>query len=124
MMCSAKELQLVMMPGCLFCLENLKSAKITDIVSKSTTLELEITANRGDCLSHLGVAREVSATTRLPFVSLQSFSHSPILQMTVHFLLEVQSSQCPYYTVVNQGSKIAPSGVSRKDRIDWLTPHQ
>ena len=34
---------------------------ITDVFSKSTTLELEITANRGDCLSHIGVAREVSA---------------------------------------------------------------
>ena len=75
MMCSAKELELGEDDAGLFILsgEPEIGQKITDVVSKSTTLELEITANRGDCLSHLGVAREVSAyyqtPTRFPAVN-------------------------------------------------------
>ena len=68
MMCSAKELELgdddaglLILPG-----EPVIGQPITDVFAKSSVLELEITANRGDCLSHLGVAREVSAYYETP----------------------------------------------------------
>jgi len=68
MMCSAKELELGDDDAGLFLLsgEPEIGQPITDVFSKSTTLELEITANRGDCLSHIGVAREVSAYYQKP----------------------------------------------------------
>ena len=34
---------------------------IHDLFSSEPVPELEITANRGDCLSHIGVAREIAA---------------------------------------------------------------
>lgn len=36
---------------------------LKNYIKKETIFELEITPNRGDCLSHLGVAREIAANT-------------------------------------------------------------
>jgi phenylalanyl-tRNA synthetase beta chain len=120
MMCSAKELELGEDDAGLFILsgEPEIGRKITEVVSKSTTLELEITANRGDCLSHLGVAREVSAYYQTPvrFPAIKD-SAEPTDTATGNSLLsslDIQSSQCPYYTAWSvKGVKIAPSP-------DWL----
>ena len=38
-----------------------------DAAPGDAILEIEVSSNRGDCLSHLGVAREVSAATGQPF---------------------------------------------------------
>jgi len=120
MMCSAKELELGEDDAGLFILsgEPEIGRKITDVVSKSTTLELEITANRGDCLSHLGVAREVSAyyqtPTRFPAVNNSAEPTDTATGNSLLSSLDVQSSQCPYYTAWSvKGVKIAPSP-------DWL----
>ena len=52
---------------------NLSGTEVEDITSildrnidSDCVLELEITANRGDCLSHLGIAHEISALTHQP----------------------------------------------------------
>ena len=68
MMCSAKELELGEDDAGLFILagEAEIGRPITEVISKSTVLEFEITANRGDCLSHMGIAREVSAYYQKP----------------------------------------------------------
>ena len=120
MMCSAKELELGEDDAGLFILsgEPEIGQKITDVVSKSTTLELEITANRGDCLSHLGVAREVSAyyqtPTRFPAVNNSAEPTDTATGNSLLSSLDIQSSQCPYYTAWSvKGVKIAPSP-------DWL----
>ena len=113
MMCSAKELELGEDDAGLFILsgEPEIGRKITDVVSKSTTLELEITANRGDCLSHLGVAREVSAyyqtPTRFPTVkdskthghcdgefTLVIFGYSIISMSLLHSMVCEGSKDC------------------------------
>ena len=120
MMCSAKELELGEDDAGLFILSGDPEIgrKITDVVSKSTTLELEITANRGDCLSHLGVAREVSAyyqtPTRFPAVKDSAKPTDTATGNSLLSSLDIQSSQCPYYTAWSvKGVKIAPSP-------DWL----
>ena len=120
MMCSAKELELGDDDSGLFLLsgEPEIGKPITDVFSKSTTLELEITANRGDCLSHIGVAREVSAyyqnPVRIPQCKVQA---KPVDSPNQNFLLsslQVESSHCPYYTLWSiKGVKIEPSP-------DWL----
>ncbi|MEX1224563.1 MAG: phenylalanine--tRNA ligase subunit beta, partial [Pirellulales bacterium] len=38
----------------------------TDVVDGDPAIELEVTSNRGDCLGHLGVAREVSVLFDVP----------------------------------------------------------
>ena len=120
MMCSAKELELGDDDAGLFLLsgEPEIGKPITDVFSKSTTLELEITANRGDCLSHIGVAREVSAyyqnPVRIPQYKVQAKPVDSPNQNCLLSSLDVESSHCPYYTLWSiKGVKIEPSP-------DWL----
>ena len=120
MMCSAKELELGDDDAGLFLLsgEPEIGKPITDVFSKSTTLELEITANRGDCLSHIGVAREVSAyyqnPVRIPQCKVQAKPVDSPNQNCLLSSLDVESSHCPYYTLWSiKGVKIEPSP-------DWL----
>ena len=62
MMCSAKELQLGDDDHGLMILSDSPSigTPIGEAVSPDRVLELEITANRGDCLSYIGVGREIA----------------------------------------------------------------
>jgi len=120
MMCSAKELELGDDDAGLFLLSGKPEIgkPITDVFSKSTTLELEITANRGDCLSHIGVAREVSAyyqnPVRIPQCKVQAKPVDSPNQNCLLSSLQVESSHCPYYTLWSiKGVKIEPSP-------DWL----
>ena len=120
MMCSAKELELGDDDAGLFLLsgEPKIGQSIADVFAKSTTLELEITANRGDCLSHIGVAREVSAyyqnPVRIPQCKSQTQPVDSPNQNCLLSSLQVESSHCPYYTLWSiKGVKIEPSP-------DWL----
>ncbi|UCC21713.1 MAG: phenylalanine--tRNA ligase subunit beta, partial [Planctomycetota bacterium] len=78
-------------------------------------IDLEITSNRGDCLSLIGVARELSAATgkplKMPTVEpLESDSVASDLAS-----VEIQDADlCPRYTArVIEGVKVGPSP-------DWL----
>ena len=120
MMCSAKELELGDDDAGLFLLsgEPEIGQSIADVFAKSTTLELEITANRGDCLSHIGVAREVSAyyqnPVRIPQCKSQTQPVDSPNQNCLLSSLQVESTHCPYYTLWSiKGVKIEPSP-------DWL----
>ena len=63
MMCSAKELEIGEDDQGLYLLPDNPEVgtPIGQLFSSDKVLELEITANRGDCLSYIGVAREVAA---------------------------------------------------------------
>ncbi|MBL8762031.1 MAG: phenylalanine--tRNA ligase subunit beta [Phycisphaerae bacterium] len=75
-------------------------------------LDVEITSNRGDCLSHLGLAREIAAKTGrsllAPVTPLPNATGGPITP-----LLSVDNTQpdaCPLFTArLIRGVKIAPS---------------
>ncbi len=41
--------------------------EVIDRVGDDTVIDVEVTSNRGDCLSHLGVAKELSALLNRPF---------------------------------------------------------
>ncbi len=83
----------------------------TVTIDDGVVIDLEVTSNRGDCLGHLGVAREVSVLyglpVRRPKISLATSS------VTIDSLLTVENrfaAACPRYTArVIQGVKIAPS---------------
>ncbi len=74
-------------------------------------LDLEITPNRGDCLSILGIAREIAALTHHP-LHLPSYR---IREEKVSSLEEVQieirdSDLCPYYSArLIKNVKVGPS---------------
>lgn len=78
-------------------------------------LEIDLTSNRPDCLSHLGVAREVAALTgralRMPEVRLKEAATRTSDVTSVEIL---NPDLCPRYTArVIRGVKIGPSP-------DWL----
>lgn len=116
MMCSAKELDigtdadgLMILPG------NPEPGMLVDrLFSQDKTLELEITANRGDCLSYLGVAREIGAyyqnQIRIPQTSPLG---SPTSKVPENFPLRevsIKSEGCSLYKLWSiRGVKIGPS---------------
>ena len=87
----------------------------TEIIDGEPVIDLEVTSNRGDCLGHIGVAREISVlyglTLSVPEVEIEESDEA------VESLLSVENKfleACPRYTArVMKGVKIGPSP-------DWL----
>lgn len=116
MMCSARELGLGQDHSGLLILENRPEigTPINDVFTDSDTVfEIELTANRGDCLSHIGIARELAAkfgrTLKKP-----ELKYSPKYSTTPEGGLlesvELKTPNCPLYNAISiKGVKIAPS---------------
>lgn len=92
----------------------------TDTINGDVVIDLEVTSNRGDCLGHIGVAREVSVLYGLPLTIPDPKITDPKFtpgSASVDSLLTVENQfldACPRYTArVIQGVKIGPSP-------DWL----
>ncbi|MFW6335581.1 MAG: phenylalanine--tRNA ligase subunit beta [Phycisphaeraceae bacterium] len=80
--------------------------------STDTVLDLEVTSNRGDCLSHLGVARELAAGAGCALLPPDAAdlpeSDPPADTLTCVDLQEPEL--CPVYTArVLRGVKVGPS---------------
>lgn len=92
---------------------------IEDTVSLAdgdTLFDVEVTSNRGDCLSHLGVARELAAATgatlQRPDCGLPDTAGKPVSEITRVQVREPDA--CPLYSArVVTGVKVGPSP-------DWL----
>src|SRR5207237_7174351 len=71
MLCSAIELGLGQDAAGLLILspESKIGASIADLFPNDTILDVEITPNRGDLLSHFGLSREIAALTGKPVVA-------------------------------------------------------
>ncbi|MHB1157642.1 MAG: phenylalanine--tRNA ligase subunit beta [Phycisphaerales bacterium] len=90
----------------------------TEQVGDDTIIDVEVTSNRGDCLSHIGVAREIATATgrklQSPTITL------PVESGAVGKLTNVTNeapAACPVYTArVITGVKIGPSPA-------WLQRH-
>jgi phenylalanyl-tRNA synthetase beta chain len=92
---------------------------IADLFPSDTILDVEITPNRGDLLSHYGLAREIAALTKQKFAG-QTFrlpserpaGGAPALQKTG---IEISAlTECPFYTARRiDNVKVGPSP-------DWL----
>ena len=61
-------------------------------------LDVGITPNRGDCLSHLGIAREVCASENLPLPQPQ-VKHAPDIKETFPVTIDAPQA-CPFYGCV------------------------
>ncbi len=117
MMCSAKELGLGDDHGGLLILENRPEigTPINNLFPEpDAVFSLELTANRGDCWSHVGIARELAALYGQPLQipAPKCAPESNPAPGPDHLLtgLRVSSPDCPYYTAAAiRGVKIGPS---------------
>ncbi|HYF36458.1 MAG TPA: phenylalanine--tRNA ligase subunit beta [Prosthecobacter sp.] len=123
MMCSGKELGLGDDHAGLLILDpDLPIGKpFKEVVPADTVFDLEITPNRPDLLSHLGLARELAALTGLPLKSGKDHSRpeskARSAKETDVFLQATDG--CPYYTArVVKGVKVGPSPEWLKARLE------
>ncbi|MFA4996383.1 MAG: phenylalanine--tRNA ligase subunit beta [Patescibacteria group bacterium] len=95
---------------------------LSEYVESDAVFELEITPNRGDCLSHIGIAREIAALTG------RSISKTPIsLDMNsanIKDRLSIKITDkklCPQYMArLIEGIKVGPSPDWLKKRLELL----
>lgn len=89
--------------------------KLNEYFGKETVYELEVTPNRGDCLSHLGVAREVAAfsdkTIKKQPIKLDCIPKNITDTLKVSVL---DSKKCPQYQ-----ARVIES-IEIKESPDWL----
>jgi len=111
MLCSAAELGLGSDHGGILILKSdtPSGADLSSLLAKpDLVLEVEVTPNRPDCLSHLGLARELSAALSLP---LQARRPEPSLEAAAPLKISVaDANACPLYIgKVFSGLDIRPS---------------
>jgi phenylalanyl-tRNA synthetase beta chain len=83
-------------------------------------IDAEVTSNRPDCLSHLGIAREVGAIYRTPVIFTSPRPEEAAAKASDAVKVEIQSPElCGRYTArVIRGMKIQPSPKWLKDRLE------
>ncbi len=114
MLCAADELGLsddhsgiLLLPS-----ETLPGDALGDIMGPpETVLTLEVTPNRGDCLSLIGMAREVAALYRLPLQRPEPLPAMDPVAVTDRIAVTVADADgCPRYTAhVISGCRVASS---------------
>lgn len=125
MMCSGKEIGLGEDTGGLMILdESYPTGKpLKEIIASDTVFDLEITPNRSDLLSHLGLARELAALTGLP-LKVERDHTAPASTARAAAEKEVALAAedgCPYYTArIIKGVKVGPSPDWLKARLESI----
>ncbi len=126
MMCSAKELGVAEDAAGLLILDG-RPALGTPINAVlppgDTVFDVEITPNRPDCQSHLGIARELAAWFKLPLIYPQEKFRGEVADASARTDLlnavQVDSTEaCPLYTAhIITGIKIGPSPAWLQQRL-------
>lgn len=120
MMCSGKELGIGDDHGGLLILDPALpvGTPFNQIVKPDVIFDLEITPNRSDLLSHLGLARELSALTGLPLKGQRDYATPTTKLETSNLKLEAPTA-CPFYTArLIKGVKVGPSPDWMKARLE------
>ena len=87
-------------------------------VGDDTVLDVEVTSNRPDLLSHQGIAREIAALMNLNATLPPSPPTNHQLP-TTNFVTIEQTALCPHYTArILRGVKIAPSPEWLRRRLE------
>lgn len=83
-------------------------------------IDAEVTSNRPDCLSHLGIAREVSAIYKMPLKFVAPKPQESSAKTSEAIKVTIQSPElCARYTArVIRSVKIQPSPQWLKDRLE------
>ena len=77
----------------------------------ATALDIDVAANRPDCLGHLGIARELSAATGVPLAGERPAAEAAGAAAGTHVAVKIENAElCPRFTAgLVRGVKIAPS---------------
>src|ERR1041384_5499357 len=78
---------------------------------QDTVIDVEVTSNRGDCLSHLGVARELAALLNRPFGMIEPMVQESATAVNTVTSVAIDNLQrCPHYAArVIRRARIQPS---------------
>ena len=112
MMCSGKEIGIGQEHDGLLILDPAAplGVPMQQLVESDTIFELEITPNRPDCLSHMGVARELAALAKVPLKDAEALLPATTQPAFPQEIVLVAEDRCPFYTVRKiSGVKVAPS---------------
>lgn len=125
MMCSAKELEVGQDHDGIMVLDpNVElGTPINDLYQDGDTVfDLEITPNRIDVLSHIGVARELSARFSLPvhYPEVKASTENAASGSPLISRVDVRATEvCPHYTAICiKGVTVGPSPKWLKDAIE------
>lgn len=91
-------------------------------IAPDTVIDVEVTSNRGDCLSHIGVARELAALLNLPFNDVQPKANQINAAASSITSVRIESPDlCPHYTArVLRNVKIQPSPAWMQRRLSSI----
>ncbi|MCB1229214.1 MAG: phenylalanine--tRNA ligase subunit beta [Verrucomicrobiae bacterium] len=125
MLCSGSELGLEEKSDGLLILDSgaKPGTPIRDLFERDTIFELEITPNRPDCLSHLGVARELAALAKQPLKGKAHHAESdtPTKTATNDEIQISAPESCPFYTGRwIRGVKVGESPAWLKQRLESI----
>jgi phenylalanyl-tRNA synthetase beta chain len=86
----------------------------------SPVLEVEVTSNRPDCLSYVGIAREISALYDRPLIQPPALEALTVAPEAIPFKIEIRDEDlCPRYVgIVMDGVKIAESPLWMQQRLE------
>lgn len=93
-----------------------------DKVGDDDVLDVKVTPNRGhDCLSHRGIAKELSAILQLPLAHDSFVNKSGISKTTNEVTVKIDTSLCKRYIAgYIKGVKVGPSPQWLKDRLEAI----
>jgi phenylalanyl-tRNA synthetase beta chain len=82
-----------------------------ETIGDDTVIDVEVTSNRSDCLSHVGVARELGALVSKPWRGVTPKPKESASSASAATSVKIEAPDlCPYYSArVIRGVKIAPS---------------
>ena len=96
--------------------------EVIEKVGDDTVIDVEVTSNRGDCLSHVGVAKELSALLNRPYVEPEAKLAESAKPASGAIAVSIDAPNlCPHYTArVIQGVKIGPSPAWMVKRLEAI----
>src|SRR4051812_4301039 len=84
-----------------------------------TVMDVEVTSNRGDCLSHVGVARELAALLNRELKEPNPALKEAEARAADVTSVGIESTLCPHYTArIIRGVKVGPSPVWMARRLE------
>ncbi|MGK0185508.1 MAG: phenylalanyl-tRNA synthetase beta chain [Verrucomicrobiales bacterium] len=125
MMCSGRELGISQdHDGLLILPEDAPIGKpIRELFKPDTIVEVEVTPNRSDWLSHLGMARELAALANRPLKGTSDYCDSTTptrIAKPGEVKIEAPES-CPFYTArFIRGVKVGPSPAWLKEKLEAI----
>lgn len=125
MMCSGKELGLGEDHSGLLILDPLSvvGTPFNQLVPADVLFDLEITPNRSDLLSHLGLARELAALTGLPLKGQRDYHQvsTATKKAAAEQVIIKATEPCPLYTArIIKGVKVGPSPEWLRRRLESI----